>query len=693
MNVPTAEDYRLLFQASPTPFLVLTPAFTIVGVSDSYLRATMTRREDILDKGLFEVFPDNPNDPTATGVQNLRNSLNKVLETGQPDQMAVQKYDVRRPADEGGQFEERHWSPLNTPVFNSKGEIIYIIHRVEDVTEMVKMSELHEQQQLRSRALEKKSELMEAELSRRADQIRRTNAELEFIGQLLKSERTSRSEADESWRANRLKSQFLASMSHELRTPLNAIIGFSDLLADETAGPLTDKQKRFVGHVRDGSRHLLELINDILDLSKIEAGSLELHRENFSLAAAMPEVLSIIRPLAMAKKIRVEDSAGDLRVEADRVRFKQILYNLLSNAVKFTPEGGEIRVESTADGKLVSISVTDTGVGIRPEDQQVIFEEFRQVGETTRGVKEGTGLGLAITKRLVEQQGGTVRVESEPGHGSRFSFTLPAGQALQEPAPEQPITIANAADSAPVGVRPVILVVDDEPSARELIAGYLEPAGFATVVVGSGAEAIAKARQSHPSVITLDILMPGGSGFETLFQLKNTPETANIPIIVVSVVDQKQMGFTLGAAEYLMKPVKKAALQEAVRKHVRPHASSNVLVVDDDRNTLDLVSSILRSAGYTPHAAPSGKDAFQLLSAVRMDAILLDLIMPEMDGFEILRKVKEDPVLGDIPVFVITAKDLTDGEIELLKRETSALFRKSGSWKADLLAQVRKAVG
>src|SRR5579864_2689052 len=405
MNFPNTEDYRRLFEASPTPFLVLAPDLLIVGVSDSYLRATMTQRQDILGKPLFEVFPDNPDDLAATGVSNLRRSLTKVLTTGQPDQMAVQKYDVRRPAEEGGGFEERHWSPLNTPVFNEKGDLIYIIHRVEDVTAMVKMARLHDEQQLRARELESKSERMEAELTRRAEEIKRTNAELELIGELLNSERLSRAAADKSEEANRLKSHFLASMSHELRTPLNAIVGFSGLLADEPAGQLNEKQKRFVNHIRQGADHLLQLINDILDLSKIEAGQLELRWENFYIQDALPEVLSVIQPLAMAKNIRVQHKvAAERPAYADRIRFKQILYNLLSNAVKFTPNGGQIFIDCVDDRDCLRVSVADTGIGIRSEDQQLIFEEFRQVEGAE--VHQGTGLGLAITKRLVERQGG-----------------------------------------------------------------------------------------------------------------------------------------------------------------------------------------------------------------------------------------------------------------------------------------------
>ena len=526
------------------------------------------------------------------------------------------------------------------------------------------------------RELEERVEARTAQLAAANKELERQNREVE--------------------RATQLKSQFLASMSHELRTPLNAIIGFSDLLAEKTAGDLTDKQQRFVGHVRNGARHLLQLINDILDLSKIESGLLELRRETFSVSEALPEVLSVIRPLAMAKKIRIEHAQETFSVYADRVRFKQILYNLLSNALKFTPEGGTVRVEGST-GDLVCIAISDTGVGIRPEDQQLIFEEFRQAGETTRGVKEGTGLGLAITKRLVERQGGTIRVTSELGKGSCFSFTLPAGraapQAEREVSTKDDIVVDPQQEKG--SKKRLVLIVDDEPSARELLASYLEAAGYAVSTVGSGAEAVEKACQLRPDAITLDILMPGGSGFGTLAELKRRVETAPIPIIVVSVLDQKEVAFTLGAADYLVKPVQKSVLLNTLGKHLRTTSgpSTNILVVDDDPATLEVVSDTLRSGGYTPHAVSSGKEALELLSKVRMDAILLDLMMPEMDGFDVLRTIRENPELEEIPVFVVTAKDLTEAESRLLKHRVRALFRKDQAWKADLLAQLRKAVG
>lgn len=526
---------------------------------------------------------------------------------------------------------------------------------------------------------EEKIRTLNVELAQRAAELAATNKELELRKR-------------EAERANQLKSQFLASMSHELRTPLNAIIGFSDLLVGETAGPLGEKQKRFTRHIKEGGRHLLSLINDILDLSKIEAGQLELHLENFGVTEALPEVLSTINHLAMKNKIRVETEVGtDLIVYADRVRFKQILYNLLSNAVKFTPQGGKVRVESSTTGSFARITVSDTGVGITLEDQEAIFDEFRQVGTTANGVKEGTGLGLAITKRLVEQQSGKIWVESEPGKGSRFSFTLPLVRSLGEIGRE----IAVVSQVPSTRENPLILIVDDDLPARELLVGYLAPEGYETTTANSGAEAIATALELRPDAITLNMLMPGKSGWETLHELKNTPATADIPVIIVSVVDQKKMGFALGAADYFVKPVKKEALVGAIGKYLRPRMDgpSTILVVEDELRDLEMMTEVLDAAGYSPLAARGGREALEILQRTRPDAILLDLLMPEVDGFEVIRHIKENPALREIPIFVLTAKDLTATDIEVLTRETRAFFQKGIPWKEELLAQVRKAVG
>jgi PAS domain S-box-containing protein len=495
-------------------------------------------------------------------------------------------------------------------------------------------------------------------------------------------------------RATKLKSKFLATMSHELRTPLNAIVGFSELLAEETAGALNDKQKRFVGHIKQGSAHLLQLINDILDLSKIEAGQLELRCEDFQVKDALPEVLSTIRPLAMTKSIQVQDNLEtDRAVYADRVRFKQILYNLLSNAVKFTPKGGRIDINSLEDDNFVYLSVTDTGIGIRAEDQGVVFEEFRQVEGNAGATSEGTGLGLAITKRLVEQQGGKISLQSQTGKGSRFTFTLPVGSKTSEivSVGEPANRLAAAGGSHE---KPLVLVVDDEISGRELLASYLE-SEYRIAMAGSGAEVVQKAQQLRPDAITMDVLMPGGTGFETLVALRKTPETANIPIIIVSIVDQKQVGFALGAADYLIKPIRRPVLLETIRKHVPAAADEDdttILLVDDDPRTLELLEETLRSVGYETQSVQSGARALEVLSSKVVSAVLLDLLMPGMDGFEVIRHIRKEATLRELPIFVITGKALAQEEIALLTRETQALFHKNGSWQQQLIVEVGRVV-
>ena len=538
------------------------------------------------------------------------------------------------------------------------------------------------------------------QIQRGDDALREAQRELEQrvesrTSQLADANRRLKVQNQEVERATKLKSQFLASMSHELRTPLNAILGFSDLLAEKTAGPLTDKQARFIGHVRDGARHLLQLINDILDLSKIEAGQLEFHCQDFLIEEALPEVLSTIRPLAMAKNIAVQQKLETaLPIHADRVRFKQILYNLLSNAVKFTPKDGRIDIRCYESGDSISIAVTDTGIGIKPEDQKVVFEEFRQVEGPSGTTHEGTGLGLAITRRLVEQQSGKISLESEFGKGTCFTFTLPKGQIAHRIAAgvgDLRPSVTSASNSAPK--KPLILIVDNEPSARELLASYLDQ-DYQIAVAKSGAEALEKAKQVHPDAITLDVLMAQGGGFETLVALRKEAETANIPIIILSIIDQKQVGFALGATDYLVKPIRKTELLEIMNKHLPPDgsASSPILLVDDDIKALELAEETLRNAGYETESVQSGTQALEIIAAKDVAAVLLDLLMPGMDGFQVIQHIREQEKLKALPIFVITAKHITPDEIEILSRETEAFFHKTGTWQEQLTAEIGRVV-
>jgi PAS domain S-box-containing protein len=608
-------------------------------LNPSFERTLGFTAEELLTKPYLEFI--HPDDRQATTVQAHRVETHEVLAF------------ENRYLCKDGSYKWLLWNAVSVP----EQEVIYAVAR--DITE-------------RKRD--------EAEKRKFAESLATSNQELELRNREVE-------------RATHLKSKFLASMSHELRTPLNAIVGFSDLLAEQTAGELNDKQKRFVNHIKEGSAHLLQLINDILDLSKIEAGLLEIRCEDFQVRDALPEVLSTIRPLAMAKNIHVQQNLEtDLPVYADRVRFKQILYNLLSNAVKFTPKGGRIEIDCFESADQIGLSVTDTGIGIRPEDQKLVFEEFRQVEGKRGAVNEGTGLGLAITKRLVEQQGGKILLSSEPGRGSRFTFTLPAGSEVSRPAPGNPPRSLPATTDGSSG-KPLVLVVDDETSARELLASYLN-SEYRIAFAESGIEAVEKAGQLRPDAITLDLSMPGGSGLEALVTLRKTPETANIPIIIVSIVDEEKVGFALGAADYLIKPIRKTVLLETIRKHVpiQGDDDSEILLVDDDPKSLEMLEETLRSAGYETQSVRSGARALEVLSSKLVSAVLLDLMMPGMDGFEVIQHVRGEATLADLPILVMTAKTLAPEEIALLSRETQALFQKNGSWQQQLVAEVARVV-
>ncbi len=355
----------------------------------------------------------------------------------------------------------------------------------------------------------------------------------------------------EAERANSLKSEFLASMSHELRTPLHTILGFTELLREELSGPLNDKQKRFIQHVHQDASHLLELINDILDLSKIEAGRLDLQIDSVDAFDLACETVDSLRVQAGVKRITIDNLLpAQLFLLADRVRLREILTNLLSNAVKFTPEGGTVTVaagEPAADH--IEIAVTDTGIGIAPEDQQVIFEKFRQIGSTTKGVREGTGLGLAIVKRLVEMHGGRIALKSAPGKGSRFSFTMPLDLGRRR-------------------AEPLILVIEDSPNARELLCGYLNPLGIRTECAETAEEGILMAQRLRPDAIMLDLLLPGRTGWRALEDLRASPQTRSVPVFVTSVLDYDRGAMARGATGYLQKPLTKEALVRALREQV-----------------------------------------------------------------------------------------------------------------------------
>ena len=516
------------------------------------------------------------------------------------------------------------------------------------------------------RDTEESIRILNQSLERRSSELAEANGQLSARNQEVE-------------RANRLKSEFLASMSHELRTPLNTILGFSELLSEESAGLLNEKQKRFMTHIQRDASHLLELINDVLDLSKIEAGRLELRLDQFPMAVAAAEVLTGIRPLAAAKGISLDsDLDAGLELHADRLRFKEILYNLLSNAIKFTPSGGRVWIESSIVEGSVCILVGDTGIGIAPEDQVPIFESFRQASATTKGVREGTGLGLAITKKLVEQHGGRIWVESEPGKGSRFFFTLRLSRPEEEPE-------APGADD----LSPQLLAASQLTAWREEIRRQLQPEGFRVETAGSGADAFHRAKDLHPDLVLLDMEHLGQGGWETLHQLRTTPDTRAIPVIIVSPADERQMGAALGAVESLTLPLNGGELIQAVRRVLQPEGALRILIVDDDMETRELLADTLRNDGHRPLTARFAAEAQRILGSSRVDAVVLDLLLPGRSGFEVLRDIRSDPRLRRLPVLVVTVMDLSEREREALAAQVAQVFAKGAGWRQQLLEQLR----
>jgi len=483
-------------------------------------------------------------------------------------------------------------------------------------------------------------------------------------------------------RANRLKSEFLASMSHELRTPLHTIIGFADLLAEELKGALNGDQKRFVGHIQRDSRHLLELINDILDLSKIESGRLELHSESFNAAQAITETVASLRALADDKQIKIaEDLDRDIAMTADRLRFKEILNNLLSNAIKFTPENGRITIECREDIDAVYFAIADTGVGIHAAEQQAIFDKFYQLGSTTRGVREGTGLGLAITKSLVEMHGGRIWVDSTPGEGSRFQFVIPHPKV--EPR-SQSIELAAA--------RPVLLIGNglEHDNLVELLAQK----GYAAAAAQTIPEGLAVMGDTSPAALIVDLSKIGPESWPTLQDLRANEKTAHVPVIALTAADDRNTVAMLGVNAALLKPVEPALLLRIIgEKIVRSLGEpSRILIVDDQAAAREMIDETLRSAGFLPVLASTGKQALEVLARGPISAVVVDLIMPEMSGFELILRIRQNPRLAELPIVVLTGKEIDLDDAQLLSHEANAVFLKICSWKEDLLAKLDELV-
>jgi PAS domain S-box-containing protein len=495
---------------------------------------------------------------------------------------------------------------------------------------------------------------------------------------------------EEAERSNKFKDQFLSTMSHELRTPLNAVLGFSDLLTEERYGPLNDRQRRYVTHIHNGGKHLLRLINDILDLSKIEAGRLQLAIESVPVGSTFAEVIDTLRPLADNKsQSLVVNTSPDLNVRADSTRFKQILMNLLGNAIKFTNGSGKIELAARQLGEVVRVEVRDSGPGIPVEEQQRIFEAFHRLQQSEKGT-EGTGLGLAITRRLVELHGGHLGLESQEGLGSCFYFTLPSVAAYVKEETRE----SSARDMARESVR--ILVIEDDPAAAHLLQSHLTSAGYDVVLCNHPQRALEMAAELQPSAVTLDVLMKPVSGWEVLPNLKSDPRTSKIPVIVVTVVDQPTTGALLGADEYVVKPVDKttllAAVERCLNQRGRIGRGRPILVVEDDTSTREFIAELLSQNGYLVGTAADGAEARAQVAASVPELVILDLILPGVSGFQLLAEWRLDSRTTDLPVFVLTSKDLTIEERSYIHKNTGALFQKQERWQEALIRQLQRAV-
>ncbi|MFN8634130.1 MAG: GAF domain-containing protein [Chloroflexota bacterium] len=515
--------------------------------------------------------------------------------------------------------------------------------------------------------------------------------------------------------ASRHKSEFLANMSHELRTPLNAILSYSQLLREEAEDAGQEDFIPDLQRIHGAGQHLLQLINDILDLSKIEAGKMELYLETFDVGQLVRDATTVIRPLVERNGntlvVSCPDDIGTMH--ADQTKVRQALLNLLSNAAKFTDHGLiELRVASSesrvvSDGEIdpslatrypplatrysLLFTVSDTGIGMTDEQLSRLFEAFSQADASTTRRFGGTGLGLAITRHFCQMMGGDVTVESEYGVGSTFTISLPVAVARDEGrgTSERASSTPLAPHPSSLATGPIVLVVDDDPAARDLMQRFLRGEGWQIVTAASGEEGLRLARELKPAAITLDVMMPGLDGWAVLSALKADPELAEIPVTMLSIVEDRGLGYALGAADYLTKPIDRARLVAALRRYCQDRDACTVLVVEDDPATRETVRRALEQDGWSVDEAANGRIALERLAVQLPGVILLDLMMPELDGFEVVAALRARPEWRDLPVVIMTAKELTDEDRQRLNGSVRAIVQKAGSSRDTFLAEVR----
>lgn len=535
----------------------------------------------------------------------------------------------------------------------------------------------------------------------------RAESEAAEATRLLKSANEElRKARDQAFDASRAKSTFLANMSHELRTPLNAIIGYSEMLQDQAHDEQHDDLPGDLGRIRTAGRHLLMLISEILDISKIEAGKMELYVNRFELSALVDEVTATVQPLIEKNQNRLVTTCDQWlgHMQTDETKVRQILFNLLSNAAKFT-ENGNINLvvarkhadqnhpgDHDDQGDIIVIQVSDSGIGMSEQQMDSLFREFSQVDPSSTRRHGGTGLGLAISRRFSQMMGGDVTVTSIPGTGSTFTARLPvmvpgSTEIPSEPNDSHKTGVTLAAGSSGYSLN-TVLVIDDDPTVHQLMRPLLEKERFHIASAMDGRRGIELAREILPRAIILDILMPEVDGWSVLTEIKADQKLADIPVIIVSLVDHKNLGFALGATDYLTKPFERDRLLSILRRYQCDLHNCQVLLLEDDLDTRELLNRLLIAAGCSTVMATNGREGLQAMEASKPDIILLDLMMPEMDGFEFLERVRQEPLWRNTPVIVITARELNDDDRQKLNGEVKRVLYKGHYTRDDLLKEI-----
>ncbi|MBS1993359.1 MAG: response regulator [Cyanobacteria bacterium SZAS LIN-3] len=701
-KILSAADFKLLFEKAPEPYLVLDRDLYIVAVSEAYLAATVTTREGLLGRYIFEAFPDNPDEAGATGVRNLRESLEYVLENNRPHAIAVQKYDIRVPGPDGRtlSFEERYWSPVNTPVLDDHGELQFIIHRVQDLTEFVKLKQSEQESKNLKVEAYAKSDQLEREMFQRAVEIQEQSRQLRILNEELKVAR------DKAIDSSKFKSEFLASMSHEIRTPMNGIMGMASILLRQG---LPSHLQEHVLTIRDAGTSLLTVINSILDLSKIEAGKLELDIAEFDPVKLVESVADLLSEQAHEKRVLLVPfvcPSIPRRLLGDVGRLRQIIVNLTGNAIKFS-DHNEVQIKAelldrNSKNVLLKFSVADRGIGLSEKELEKLFQPFAQ-SETTVNKSSGTGLGLSISKRLAELMAGEMGVESKKGQGSTFWFTVRLRLLDDEKVTEDQAKKQEAVQNiSPFnnfeGVR--VLIVDDEDYLLEALAQYTSAWGMVTTKVHSAREGLKKLIEATETsgktpyqIVIADLLMPGMNGIDMARAIREDSRICNTKLVLLTANGKhntREQALSLGFDASLNKPFKQSQLftslnslleqppvadcpgavhRQAATVHRAPEGADAdsesdqitrpelILVVEDHRINQQVALLVLRSLGFEAHTAETGQVAMECLNTHDYALIFMDVQMPIMNGYETTQAIRrKEQITGrHIPIIAMTA--------------------------------------